>query len=602
MSNTLNNVDITRNETAGVSILKKFYSSLITHYSLLFLMALLVRLVYALQITFPPLDDPAYYIQAARALNGPRPLDFEVGIIWNFQPFFATVQHPGMEFWMPLSSFAIWFSTKILGDNFFAAQLPSIIAGALLPLFAYAFARRFTPPGLSFISALLVALNPLLVYQSALPDSSMLYAALVCAALLLLPRLLERTGKPKVWRALSFGLLTGLAYLARTPAVFLALTYFGFWILNFGFWILNFEFWIYLFKLRGAGAESSKGSDSKSQNLNNHEELIVNSQSPVPEGVSIVNSPKPIINHQSLIVNPLWVLLGLALPVGLWSSRNLMLFGFISSPAGTQTIFLFDYQDLFNYKTPINFQTWLAAGPGKIIGIRLEALGSAWSVLDKLSPPTVVIGAVGLALLTKREKTARPVAWYSLLLFLGVPLIFAVASLNGSYYHSAGSSAPFLAVGQVYLLWQGWLWWQKRRRGSRSVRPRPSPVLAIVLTLLILLNAGLLLLNLGPVSAVHRQDADLYGRVKAWLNANPAPVVITNQPATLNYVSNQASVRLPANEDLATLQEVAHKYGAKYIILTEQSGRYPALLDSPDNKLFPLVHQGGDFEVFAVVS
>jgi hypothetical protein len=48
------------------------------------------------------------------------------------------------------------------------------------------------------------------------------------------------------------------------------------------------------------------------------------------------------------------------------------------------------------------------------------------------------------------------------------------------------------------------------------------------------------------------------------------------------------------------LQEVAHKYNASYIILTEQAGRYPALLDSPTNTLFPLVYQGGDFEIFAV--
>ncbi|MEI6046518.1 MAG: glycosyltransferase family 39 protein, partial [Chloroflexota bacterium] len=286
---------------------------------LLFGLAFAIRLVYALQINFPPLDDPAYYIQAARSLSGPRPLDFELSIIWNFHPLFDNVRHPAMEFWMPLSSFLIGFSTWLFGDHFFTAQLPSLIAGALLPVYTWYFARRFLPAGLSLVAGLLVALNPLLAYQSALPDSSMLYAALVCPALLMLGSL---RGKAERWflgRALAFGWLVGLAYLARTPAVFLALTYFGFWILDFRW-----------------------------------------------------------INRKSKILELLMVILGMALPVGGWSLRNFLLFGFISSPAGTQTLFLFDYQDLFNYQTPVNFATWLEGGLGKIIGIRLEALGSAW--------------------------------------------------------------------------------------------------------------------------------------------------------------------------------------------------------------------------------
>ncbi len=330
----------------------------------------------------------------------------------------------------------------------------------------------------------------------------------------------------------------------------------------------------------------------------------------------------------------------MAVVVGAWSLRNWLLFGFVTSPAGTQTIFLFDYQDLFNYRTPINFQTWLDGGLGKIIGLRLEALWSAWrTVLDALTPPTALLGVIGLGWLAKRESAARPAALYSLLLFLGVPLIFAVASLNGSYYHSAASSAPFLAAGQVFLVWHGLnnlrLTHPKHtrdlqfRRGkaqsapnppSSFLRPRSSVLVppsspkssivnrgyplgaSIILAVLVLINVLLLVLNFGPVTAVHRQDADLYGRIKIWLVSHPASAVITNQPATLNYVSGQPSVRLPANEDLATLREVANKYKASYIIITEQAGRYPALLDAPENKLFPLVHQGGDFEVFAVPS
>ena len=124
----------------------------------------------------------------------------------------------------------------------------------------------------------------------------------------------------------------------------------------------------------------------------------------------------------------------------------------------------------------------------------------------------------------------------------------------------------------------------------------------LILVGLVLLNLVLLPLNAGPAIEVHRQDKALFGRVKLWLDNHPTQVVITNQPATLNYVTagRVGAVRLPTNQDLTILEEVARKYGANYIILTEQAGRYPALLDASTNIRFPMVHQGGDFEVFAV--
>jgi len=546
---------------------------------LLFILSLLVRLIYALQIEFPPLDDPAYYIQAARGLGGPRPLDFEVGIIWNFQPLFETVRHPGMEFWMPLSSFAIALSNWLFGNSFFSAQLPGILAGSLLPLYTYWFGRRFLSFGLSLLAGLLVAFNPLLVYQSTLPDSSMLYAALIGAALLLWP---PSSPKPQFTKAFTFGLLVGLAYLARTPAIFLAFT----WVL-----VTVWEQGRHLtFRLRNKNPLANPQSIDHSHNLKS------------------------------------WpTLLGIILPIASWSLRNWLLFGFVTSPAGTQTIFLLDYQDLFNYRAPLTLQSWLAAGPSQIISVRLEALVSAWrNVLDPLSPPTALLAGLGLGWLAKRESTVRPAALYTLLLFLGVPLIFGVASLNGSYYHSAASSAPFLTVGLVYLVKNLGLSSKSRVRATgqtsepaSKLKPDQSPMpqasthhlqpfftqpSTLILVGLVLLNLVLLPLNAGPAIEVHRQDKALFGRVKLWLDNHPTQVVITNQPATLNYVTagRVGAVRLPTNQDLTILEEVARKYGANYIILTEQAGRYPALLDASTNIRFPMVHQGGDFEVFAV--
>jgi 4-amino-4-deoxy-L-arabinose transferase-like glycosyltransferase len=426
-----------------------------------------------------------------------------------------------------------------LGDTFFAAQLPSLIAGSLLAPMTYFFARRLPLENngtIGVLAALLVIFNPLLAYQSVLPDSSLIFAALVIGAVLLLTRPTGEALPPE--KAFIFGLLTGLAYLARTPALFLVLA----WLVLLG-------------RAKFGGGKKGAGK-----------ELVFG-------------------------------FLGILLPVGFWSARNLLTFGYITPPAGTQTIFLFDYDSLFNYSTPLNFQTWLEGGIGKIISVRVEALWVAWrSVLDAMFVPTVIPAAIGLWLLAKNYAEGRLAALYTVLLFLGLPLIFGVASTNGSYYHSAGSCAPFLAVGLVYGLGRLAAWLSARVNFTRR---------ALFNTFIVIfLLANVVWLGAGMPSVIqgHRNDGDLYARINGWLATRPATVVIASQPSSLNYVSGVGAVRLPAQENLTTLLEVAKKYHAEQIIITEQMGRYPDLLHSPENTLFPQIYRSptGDFEVYGV--
>jgi hypothetical protein len=77
-------------------------------------------------------------------------------------------------------------------------------------------------------------------------------------------------------------------------------------------------------------------------------------------------------------------------------------------------------------------------------------------------------------------------------------------------------------------------------------------------------------------------------------------VIIANEPATLNYATGLPALRLPANEPLETLQHLASRYGARYIVITDNFGRYPALLESPSNTFFTQVYRDpkGEFEVY----
>jgi 4-amino-4-deoxy-L-arabinose transferase-like glycosyltransferase len=528
----------------------------------LYVLAGLARLLFALQLSFPPLDDPAYYIQSARNLVKGNGLD--ISIIWNFNPLFEKVTHPGLEFWQPLTALAMAFSLFIFGDNYFAMQLPNVLAGATLPVYAYFFARRVLPKtlpveALALVAAFFTLFNPLMLYQSGLPTTSMLYAALVGGAVLLLTPDLSRVQPSPTAeneklaqdqasglsqdRACSYrwgfgvGLLIGLAYLTRTPAIFLGLT----WL------IVMIAKW---FRGERKGWVGAFGM----------------------------------------------TILGIIIPVGIWSLRNLFTFGFISSPSAFQAIFLPDYETLFNFRQQASLQTWGEVGIGTVIGVRLEALGTAITTLNAMLPPNAIFAAIGLGVLAWKVSSARSAALYCLILFLGLPLIFGVVSTNGTYYQSVGSCAPFFIVGLIYGLWAG---------GQTLVKRLNRPHLqlgGLFISLFLLINFVWLIFTYQAVVENDRGLADQYGRLKIWLQANPAQVVIASQPSSVNYVANVAAVRLPPKEDLNTLLEIARKYKAEYIIITEAAGLYPNILISPANQIFSKIYQDakGDIIIFSV--
>ncbi len=501
----------------------------------LFVLAFAIRFVYAVQFSFPPLDDPAYYIQTARSFFTPHP--WQVSIIWNFQPRFATLLHPALDYWQPLPALAIALSFWLFGPSLLAAQLPSMLAGSMLAVFTFGLGRRVfarladvspdTAFWLGLAAGLYLAINPLLVYQSAVPDSSMLYAALVAGALLGWEQV--RSG----WQAAGVGLLIGLAYLTRTPAVFL--------ILALGGWLLWQRNW---------------------RNL-------------------------------------LWVGLGAVLPVSLWSLRNWLTFGFLASPAGLQTIFIFDYQSLFNYQNLPDLNSFWAGGLVQIVKVRWEALANAWfDVLNPLFFPTVGPAVLGLFLLLRQTRVGLGLwAVYSLLLFVGLPLIFGVASTNGSYYHSVGSSAPLLAIGLIYGGW-GVAAWVKRRGW---LRVSLLPALAILLLILTLLKFGA---SYGAAYALQQSEGETYRQIGVWLSQHPATSVMTNEPSSLNYATGVPSIRLSAAENLHVLAQVAAFYHTDYIIITENVGLYPYLLHKPSpNQRFQMVYRAPDntFEIYSVL-
>ena len=170
------------------------------------------------RLSFPPLDDPAGYIQLARNIASGRGLVSDV--LWNYWVPFPAVTHASNEFWMPLASVIMAGSLRLFGDTLLAAQLPGLVAGALLAPVVYLIGRTLWPRQRrwSVLAAALIVINAALIYQSSSVDSSAIYTLLATLALFCGALALDR--RRVSWMALA-GVWCGLSYLTRSHALLL---------------------------------------------------------------------------------------------------------------------------------------------------------------------------------------------------------------------------------------------------------------------------------------------------------------------------------------------------------------------------------------------
>lgn len=502
-------------------------------------LALAVRALFALAVVFPPLDDPAYYLQVARNLC--RGEGFHIAVIWSHLYPFASVDHPSGELWMPLASVAICGSWLLFGESWRAAQLPGIVAGAALPGLTYVLGMRALggARSLALAAGLFLALNGMLAYQSAAGDSTSLFALLITGAVLLLvPRPAGQSrpaGSAKAGtdlRAVALaGALAGLAYLARAHAVVLA-----------GCWAAG---WLWR-RSRGCAALA---------------EAVV------------------FLGVFALVILP-------------WSVRNLLAFGSWTPPLAAMGPFLI-HADGYLALPPAPGPMTVLAHLEEALAVRLEAARVGLrSVLDLLVFPLALPAFAGALTLAWRYPSLRLAAGYAAALYLTAVLLTPVPSLFGTYYHSAGSSVPVLALGYAQTVR-----WLASRAGKLLRWPRPPfwPLWAGVLALA-LVQSGV---AWAAVGARHRQEAVQFAAVREWLAARPdtpAGTIMTTQPSTLHYLTGRPAVALPAREPPERVAETMRRYGARYLVVTEPAGRYPQAART--DAQFEPVWRHGTTEVF----
>ena len=515
----------------------------------IYFLTLLARVVVAAFQVQPGYMD-AYYttVGAQRLAEG---YGFTEPYVWNYLDDPSSLPHPSHLYWMPMPSIVGALPMAVFGPTFRAAQAPFVLLSATLPPIAYAIAWRATSQRrAAWIAALLMVFSGYYLPFWGVPESFTTYAVAGSLALLL-----AGVGRSKA-AAFAAGVCAGLAHLSRADGLLLLIPV-----------MLNAE-------LRKQNVELRMQNERK----------------------SFLHSAFCIL-HSSIIV-----LLGYLVVMLPWFLRNLAVIGMPLSTAGTQSLWLCDYDELFSFDVTLDVNHWLGCGIDRILAAKARGLGmgivhlAAENGLIFVAP----LMAVGLWA-RRRDRLFRPAILYLALLFLTMTLAFTFVGDRGGLFHSSGALMPFLcAAAPIGLDAIVRLVARRRRTWHAATASRVfgagMVALAALLSLVVVWNR---------VIGQDWNGADTaYRQVGAWLagQGDADSIVMAGNPPGFTFHTGHPSIVTP-NGDVDTLVEAARRFGAKWLILDANRPRpLAALYDDPNlDARLKLTQTFGKASVFEIV-
>jgi hypothetical protein len=456
--------------------------------------------------------DPAYY--AAGAVRLAEGGGLTEPFLWNYLDDPAGIPRPGFLYWMPLPSLLAAPLAVLFPGSFFALQLPFVLLSALLPVVGYAVARQVTGTRRhAWAVGLLTLFSGYFFPYWTLPETFAPFALFGSVALWL-------AGKRREWWASGLaGLLVGLAHLTRADGILL----------------LPVVALAPLFSLQSRNTR-------RATRFTFHVSRIL-----------------PIILGYLLVMIP-------------WFARNLAIIGTPLSSAGTKTLWLTNYDDLYCYGCDLSLRSYLAWGWEGILRSKLWAVGVnlerflAEDCLVFLLPFVLV----GLYRLRHRLPLVLS-AVYLCIVFLAHSLAFTFPGPRGGFFHASAAVLPFLFAAGMEGLEATVDWAARRRRWNRHQAQVVFSTAAVVAA--VALSAYVAVEKL---PGLWNADA-VYLEVDAWLDehniADSTTVMVGNPPAFW-YHTHRPAVVVP-NGDVETLLVVADRYEVAYVVLDRNR---PALL------------------------
>jgi hypothetical protein len=493
-----------------------------------FVVSLVARAYFAAQIVFPKPEDTAYYVGVARNMLEGRGLVSDA--LWSYQTPPLVFPRPAFEVWLPLPTFLAAIPMAIFGLTFPAAQVSSVIIGAVVPVLTWRLAldvaeergldlerSRWIGIGAGLTTAVYL---PLLL-SSALPDSTMPFAVIVLGACLLMTRLVRdpRGAALTDPRLIALGLLLGLGAMTRNETVWLAII-----------WAAMAWFLVHR---------------------------------PASERIRLIGVVAVVA---AVVFAP-------------WALRNLAVLGSpLPGQAVTNALYLSGF-DIFAWNDPPTLARHLAIGPAALIGLRIAGLAhNLFNVLVLLGIPVSVIGLIALPW-QGRGLSLRPLLLISLIMFFVTSLVFPAATQWGTFLHAAAPVHVLIVISAILALDAG-----LARLGRRMEWTNP---IAWIGTAVGLGSSLLFSLALLPQFGGGSQDTrDLYAELGARMAAIDRPLdatagpVITNFPIWMAEVQRIPSLALPDEPPEDVLDLARHFPGTRLMVLIAPEGKHwPADLE-----------------------
>jgi hypothetical protein len=477
--------------------------------------------------------DAYYYYDGAEALY--RGLGFNEEFIWNYLDDPQGIPHPSHLYWPPFSSILAYLSFLVFGPSYRAAQLPFILLSATLPLITYYVSCQVSPNRRHAITAaLFTTFSGFYTIYWASPDSFAPFA--VTASLSLVAMTKGLRGDSPWWFALS-GALVGLSHLTRADGVLL----------------LAVLLIVIFFKTRRMVASPPSAPSDPSRHF------------------------LGTTRFHSLALALFLAAAGYTLVMSPWFYRNWLSVGTPFPSAGTQTLFLRNYDEIFIYGRALTWQHYRSWGWGPILQSKLKAIGVnlvrlvAENMLVFLAPFTMV----GLWQLRRRLEYL-PFFIYGPLLYLAMTLAFTFPGVRGGLFHSGGALLPFLFAAAMPGLDTVIAWIARRRpHWDVSLAQRMFTIgfiaLALFLSVFIYVRG---VFGSQPLTPAWNQRDQVYADIAAWLdeNAPPEATVMVGNPPGFYYFSHRPGVVVP-NEDINTVLQACDRYGVEFVILDQNHPR-----------------------------
>ena len=584
-----------------------------------FALALVVRVLAAQTVVFPIPEDTAYYYGVARNLVEGRGLVSDA--LWSYATPPLVLPRSAFEIWLPLPTLLIAPPMAIAGSSDFrTTQVVPVLVGALVPVLAWRLAadvaaERGLPLGRARTLALGVgvtaALELPLVLHSALPDSTMLFAALALGAALLIERIVrdpagrgaahaggagpahrecfdfvvrnrsipaKTRGVPSSGaatqpaegspadghpaeaqpatvrltdpRLIALGVLLGLTALTRNEAVWLALTWAAI------AWTMPPR----ALGERVIAGPGVTGHRAAGREAAGHEAAGRLSRA----------------GRLRLITVPAAVALAVYAP---WAIRDWAVFGSpFPGQAVTNALFLTGF-DVFAYRDPPTLGRYLAQGWPSIVQAHVGGL--THNLVSVLLVPSFPVGLIGLVALprtaVRNARALRPLLLVSTITFLATSLAFPVATTWGTFLHAAGPVHVLLLVSCLLALDT-----LISRIGRIRGWTRPVAWLGPALTASIAALFSLSIAGFGAQSAdVARRYAALTPALeRIGADHGRAGPVITDFPIWFAESQRAPALGLP-DEPPASVLALARQFGARYLVMSsDDRGIWPAVLES----------------------